>query len=787
MGLSSRSFEIDRFTKKSREIIRGAVSCAGGLGHTYIGSEHILLSILEEGTSTANAILLRHGVIFEDIHDEMDRIIGKGTPCRLSQNDFTPTAISIFNDACRLCDKSGGKQVGSEFILASLLRQSSSCAVTMLRELNVNLNNIYYDCVASDSGILIEQNYVRLKNLEKFGRELTRKNVCEGFDPVIAREKEMARIMEILCRRTKNNPCLVGEAGVGKTAIIEGLAVRIMQGKVPDILANKRIFSLDLTLLLAGAKYRGDFEERLKNCMIDAESAGNVILFIDELHNIMGAGAAEGAIDAANILKPQLARGKIQIIGATTFEEYRKNIEKDSAMERRFQVVKVDEPTAQQTVDIIKGLCKKYEAHHKITIPDVVIAKTVELADHYIPDRYFPDKAIDILDEACACAKISNPNRTSDKKHISKAFNDYVSGKIPRDEYINAITKRSKAEPALLAEKHVCSVVSRWTGIPCENLDADEAKLLLNLESTLEREIFGQSNAIKSLCNAIRRCRTGLKDSNRPMGSFIFLGRSGVGKSQLAKSLAKALFQRDDALIRIDMSEYMERHNASKLIGAPPGYVGYENGGVLTEQVRKKPYSVLLLDEIEKAHPDVFNILLQALEDGFVTDSLGKKVSFSNLIIIMTSNAGSKELSLNRSVGFESFKDNRQAKNDMLKELRRLLSPEFLSRIDQTIVFNPLGNDELVMIAMSELTQLSKRLKKLGYDFRFKEETAKLLCEKYMSDDSGARVIRKAVEQDIQNLISDRILDGVDKNVPMVLEVNDSGDFLIKEHIPNNC
>ncbi|MDO5125169.1 MAG: ATP-dependent Clp protease ATP-binding subunit [Ruminococcus sp.] len=783
MGLTNRSFEIDRFTKKGREIIRGAVTCAGNWGHTYIGSEHILLSILQDGNSTASSILLKHGIVLEDVQQQVISIIGKGTPCKLTQNDFTPTALSIFRNACDLCVKNGGKQVGSEYILASMLHQSSSCAVTILRELSVNINEIYKNCTSSDSNVFLEQNYIRLKNLERFGRELTRKNICESFDPVIARESETERIMEILCRRTKNNPCLIGEAGVGKTAIVEGLATKILQGKVPDILSSKRIFSLDITLLLAGAKYRGDFEERLKSCMDEAENAGNVILFIDEIHNIMGAGAAEGAIDAANILKPQLARGKIQIIGATTFEEYRRNIEKDSAMERRFQTVKIEEPDSHDTIEIIKGIRSKYEEHHKMKIPENVIIRTVELAKRYIPDRFFPDKAIDILDEACACAKINDTSSHADKNHISKVFNDYVSGRINREKYITEITRRSNCDAVALTEKHVCSVVSKWTGIPCETFDTDEAKQLRGLEAVLEKSVFGQSEAIKALCCAIRRCRTGLKESNRPMGSFIFLGTSGVGKSELAKALAKALFHRDDALIRIDMSEYMERHNASKLIGAPPGYVGYESGGVLTEQIRKKPYCVLLLDEIEKAHPDVFAILLQALEEGFVTDSLGKKVSFSNLIIIMTSNAGAKQLSLRKSVGFgnggDGYDQREHAKNEMLTELKKFLSPEFLSRIDETIVFNRLGKAELYEIAQSELKNLKERLQKLGYEFDFDDAASKALADRCECNESGAREIRKVAQQNIQNLVSDRILDGIPKDVPMVLSVTENGEFVI--------
>lgn len=783
MGINNRSFEIDKFTKKGRDIIRGAVSCAGSWGHTYIGSEHILLSIMEEGTSTAYSILTKHGVMTEDIHDQMMQIIGKGTPCRLTQNDFTPTALKILKGACSFCESCGGKLTGSEYILAVLIKQSGCCAATMLRELDINLNRIYSDCTLSDSDMLIEQTYVRMKNLEKFGRELTRKNVCESFDPVVERDEEINRIMEILCRRTKNNPCLIGEAGVGKTAIIEGLAVRMLQGKVPEMLSSKRIFALDLTLLLAGAKYRGDFEERLKHCMDEAENSGNIILFIDEIHNIMGAGAAEGAIDAANILKPQLARGKIQIIGATTFDEYRQNIEKDSAMERRFQTVKIEEPTAESTVAILKGLKSKYESHHKITIPEEAITKIVELAERYITDRFFPDKAIDILDEACAFAKITSADLNTTRNYISQIFNDYISGKISREAYISAITKRNSPQSVTLSNHHICSVVAKWTGIPCDEIGGDEISRLKGLEQVLEKDVIGQSQAVKALSCAIRRCRTGLKDDKRPLGSFIFLGSSGVGKSQLAKSLAKALFHREDALIRLDMSEYMERHNASKLIGAPPGYVGYESGGLLTEQVRKKPYSVLLLDEIEKAHPDVFNMLLQALEEGFVTDSQGKKVSFSNLIIIMTSNAGIKNTVAKNPMGFESQNSEshfEQIKKDMKKELKQFLSPEFLSRVDEIIVFNQLGKTELGEIADLELADLQNRLCKLGYKLEFNSEISSHLAEKCLGKNGGAREVRRLVEQDIKNLISDKILSGQDKSESMIIELSDNGEFFVQ-------
>ena len=590
------------------------------------------------------------------------------------------------------------------------------------------------------------------------------------FDPCIDREAETERIMEILCRRTKNNPCLVGEAGVGKTAVVEGLARKIMLGEVPSALSSKRIFSLDITALLAGAKYRGDFEERLKSCMDEAAKAGNVILFIDELHNIIGAGAAEGAIDAANILKPQLARGGLQLIGATTFEEYRKNIEKDSAMERRFQKVKIDEPDQSQTCRILSGLIDKYEQHHSVDISPDLIPYAVKLAARYVTDRFFPDKAIDILDEACACAVIEQSENNTGEK-ISDAFNDYVKGKLTRDEYLTAITEcRPKRIP--LEKRHIDSVISSLTGINCADIGQDEAARLTGLEDRLSESV-GQQTAIKSLCSAVRRCRAGLNGSDRPMGSFIFLGSTGVGKSQLAKDFAKTLFGRDNAIVKLDMSEYMERHSVSKLIGSPPGYVGFDEGGRLTEQIRRKPYCVLLLDEIEKAHPDIYNLLLQILEDGCLTDSAGRTVSFSNVLIIMTSNIGVKKLAETKTVGFSNSKSNGEAKKKaMLSELKSFMSPELLGRIDEVIVFNDLTLSDMENITRLEISALEKRLSELGCTLACQPEVYPFIAKQALSKSGSAREIRHIITALIENRISDMLISSACRDFSVCVSEN---------------
>ncbi len=779
---ANKYFDMDKFTKKAKDVIRASSACAGKWGHTYIGSEHLLLSILEEGNSTACAVLTKHKVTSSAVAEQLMQIVGKGAPCRLSQGDFTPTALNILKGACTLSESFGEKSAGTEYILALILRQSNACAVRILRNLGCNLTRMYADCTSAENRrtVFMEQNFPRLKHLDRFGRELTSKSQCESFDPVIARETETRRIMEILCRRTKNNPCLVGEAGVGKTAIVEGLAMKILSGEAPEPLAKKRIYALDLTLLLAGAKYRGDFEERLKSCIDEAVSAGNVILFIDEIHNIMGAGAAEGAIDAANILKPGLARGSVRIIGATTFEEYRRTLEKDSAMDRRFQLVKIEAPTPKDAEKILCGIKDRYEEHHRVRISNSVITRIVELADRYIPEKFFPDKAIDILDEACARCSLENSEQSPDRD-LSEVFNDYVMGKISREQYLNAITDIHQQEFSILTPRFAEEVVSMRTGIPCSSLSKGEATRLQAMETALSQAVVGQEEAIEKLCASVRRCRSGLKDDRRPRGIFVFLGSSGVGKSLLAKTLAENLFGRTDALIKIDMSEYMERHSVSKLIGAPPGYVGWENGGILTEQVRRRPYCVVLLDEIEKAHPDIFNLLLQIAEDGTLTDSTGRSVSFSNAFIIMTSNIGVKQLDEQTAIGFSSEKhrDYGNVKRYLLSQLEKFLSPELLGRIDEAIVFRKLEQPQLEQIAVKELNRLKSRLSALGYQLEASPTTAEFLARSCNGNSYGAREIRKKISCEIEPLISDLLISGAEEGEKFYLS-EQGGKFSVK-------
>ena len=755
--------ETDCFTKEGLRLIRLGVSLAGGMGHTYVGTEHLLLAAASLDRSAASAVLMRYGVLPAMVEREIVRSIGKGTACRVGIADMTVNAKSAVESAVRTAKICSESKAGTEYILGALAANRYCSAYRILSACGAKPELVCRECTAAELPAKSSAaQSIKLKALEKFGSELTKQRACVDFDPVLCREDEMQRIMEILCRRTKNNPCLVGEAGVGKTAVVEGLAVKIMKGEVPDMLADKRIFALDLTLLLAGAKYRGDFEERLKDCLCEAEKAGNCILFIDELHNIMGAGAAEGAIDAANILKPQLARRGLQLIGATTFDEYHKTVEKDSAMERRFQKVIIPEPTEQQTCEILFGLKKRYEQHHGVTISDEVIRHAVGLAKRCVTGRFFPDKAIDILDEACACTVISSKGRDSASADCT-AFDDYISGRIGREDYLALVTRRSpKSKPAVTSAQ-VEDVVSRQTGIDCRALMQSDSRRLQELEKTLSARVIGQQKAVTALCSALKRCRAGLKSSTRPIGSFVFLGSTGVGKSLLAKQLARQYFSRDDALIRLDMSEYMERHSVSRLIGSPPGYVGCEQGGLLTEQVRNKPYCVLLLDEIEKAHPDVFNLLLQILEEGSLTDTSGRTVSFANVLLIMTSNIGVKALSEKKTVGFAqqgSAQLDDEMKRSLSGELKRFMSPELLGRIDEVIVFDRLGEKSLEKIAVIELDRLAKRLSALGYAFGYSAAAARLAARKVSAEGGSARDVRKLISTRIQDLLSEKMLSG---------------------------
>ncbi len=770
--MNAEWLENNSFTKEAVKLVRLAVSLAGGLGHTYVGTEHLLLASASLDRSAASAVLMRYGIVPSMVEREIIKSVGKGTPCRTGLSDLTVNArgaVESSQKTARLC---GETKTGTEYILGAMAANRFCSAYRLMGACGVKPELICRECTAADIAAKTAGGGVKLKALEKFGRELTKQRTAAEFDPVICRDSEMRRIMEILCRRTKNNPCLVGEAGVGKTAVVEGLAVRIMNGDVPDMLCSKRIFALDLTLLLAGAKYRGDFEERLKDCLAEAEKAGNVILFIDELHNIMGAGAAEGAIDAANILKPQLARRGLQLIGATTFEEYKKTIEKDSAMDRRFQKVIISEPTAEQTCEILGGLKKRYEQHHGVQIPDGVIQHAVGLAKRYVTGRFFPDKAIDILDEACACTVLSEKARSARGADCT-AFDDYVSGRISRERYLALVTGTLRQKPEVTREQ-VESVVSDLTGIDCRALAKSDTARLAELEKNLRERVIGQDAAITSLCRAVRRCRAGLKSSERPIGSFVFLGHTGVGKSLLAKELAREFFCREDAVIRLDMSEYMERHSVSRLIGSPPGYVGCEQGGQLTEQVKNKPYCVLLLDEIEKAHPDIFNILLQILEEGSLTDTAGRTVSFANVLVIMTSNVGVKAFCEKKTVGFaQDGRRGEEMKKVVTGELKKFMSPELLGRIDEVIVFSQLDEKSLERIACIELDGLAGRMAQLGYDFGYSKAAARAAARQVCAQNGSARDVRKLVCGRIEDLISDKMLEGCGKK--LYLECAGSG------------
>lgn len=785
-------YRFNSFTQKANDVLNLAIKAAENFGHTYIGSEHILIGILKENTSYGAELMTEKGVTLEKVEELIKESTGVGNPTALSPNDFTPTAKRVLEVSFQLARGMRNSFVGTEHLLLALLREGDSGAVKLLNACGVDAEGfteeLVNDLAKPDAEFRGAKSGRKGKSstptLDEFGTDLTEKARNGGIDPVIGREKEIERVIQILSRRTKNNPCLIGEPGVGKTAIAEGLALKIVKDEVPELLAGKKIVALDLTSMVAGTKYRGDFEERIKKAMDEVKNAKNVILFIDEVHTLIGAGAAEGAVDAANILKPALARGEIQVIGATTIDEYRKNIEKDAALERRFQSVMVGEPTEEETVEILKGLRDKYEAHHKVKISDEAIETAVKMSSRYIADRFLPDKAIDLIDEAASRVRLKAftvpPNLKSMEQEIKRLQQEKSSAVKSQDfETAAKIRDKEKELQTLLDEEKdkwknrsgkdikevttedIANVVSSWSGIPVTQLTEEESERLLNMEKILHERIVGQDKAVSAVAKAIRRGRVGIKNPNRPLGSFIFLGPTGVGKTELCKSLAEAMFGSEDAIIKLDMSEYMEKHTVSKLIGSPPGYVGFEEGGQLTEKIRRKPYSVVLFDEIEKAHPDVFNMLLQILEDGVLTDSKGRKVSFKNAVIIMTSNVGASKITNNKNaLGFgEGGDENKNIEDLVMEDLKKTFKPEFLNRIDEIIVFNRLEKEDIKEIAKRMLRTLTKRLDEMDIKLSFTDEAISAIADAGFDNVYGARPLRRAIQQKIEDPLSELMLE----------------------------
>lgn len=778
----NNNFEM--FTRRAVNSIETAIEAASQMGHTYVGTEHIILGFVQEGGNVAASVLKSNNITLNDIYDQMILFIGKGEKTHLTYDNFTPALRRIFNGAVSAAESAGTKLVGTEHIFMTLLKEPGCGAMSFLRAMGANPVKLYNDCAGAYTGEMPREvlkynqpDRKQIPTLYKYGKSLTEEALERKYDPLIGREKEIERVLQILARRNKNNPCLIGEAGVGKTAIVEGLAQIFVSGKVPDELKNKNIFSLDLTAMLAGAKYRGDFEERIKNCIDEVISVGNVILFIDEIHSIVGAGAAEGAIDAANIIKPQLARGEIQIIGATTIEEYRKNIEKDSALERRFQPVMVSEPDENQTFNILRGLREKYENYHNVIISDEIIKSAVSLSVRYINDRFLPDKAIDIIDEAASKAKIRRVrNEVSKEKNDIIQMTDEVITLESLEKAFKKKSKNSSSCPVRITVDDTSAVVSEWTGIPVNSISKDEETRLLNLESNLRKKVIGQEKAVSAVAKAIRRSRTGLKEPNKPIGSFIFMGPTGVGKTELSKAAAEFIFDSERNLIKVDMSEYMEKHSVSKLIGAPPGYAGFDESGILTDKIRRKPYCVLLFDEIEKAHPDVLNILLQILEDGVLTDSRGRKTSFKNTLIILTSNIGSEYMSESVRLGFGDNSSS-DVSSKVKSELKKQLKPELINRLDEIVVFKPLEKCNLNAIAVKLLNELKERAEKIGIKLNFDSNVPDELINESEVKKYGARYIKRSVSEKIENLISQQLLEGHINKGEDIEVIFDEGEF----------
>ncbi|MEV2280914.1 ATP-dependent protease ATP-binding subunit ClpC [Paenibacillus larvae] len=802
-----------RFTERAQKVLSLSQEEALRLGHNNIGTEHILLGLIREGEGIAAKALVALGLSLEKIQDEVESLIGRGQE-QLTNPAYTPRAKKVIELSMDEARKLGHTYVGTEHILLGLIREGEGVAARVLNNLGISLNKARQqvlqllgssEVTSSSSGA---GNHANTPTLDSLARDLTAIAREGNLDPVIGRSKEIERVIQVLSRRTKNNPVLIGEPGVGKTAIAEGLAQRIINNEIPETLKNKRVMTLDMGSVVAGTKYRGEFEDRLKKIMDEIRQAGNIVLFIDELHTLIGAGGAEGAIDASNILKPALARGELQCIGATTLDEYRKYIEKDAALERRFQPITVDQPSVEDAIQILHGLRDRYEAHHRVKITDESIEEAVKLSDRYITDRFLPDKAIDLIDEASSKVRLRSytvPPSLKELEHKLEEIRREKDSAVQSQEFEKAASLRDteqKLREELESTKNewkqkqgsmdtevtaedIAEVVASWTGIPVRKLAEEETERLLKMESILHSRVIGQEEAVKAVSRAIRRARAGLKDPKRPMGSFIFLGPTGVGKTELARALAESLFGDENAVIRIDMSEYMEKHSTSRLVGAPPGYVGYEEGGQLTEKVRRKPYSVVLLDEIEKAHPEVFNILLQVLEDGRLTDSKGRTVDFRNTLIIMTSNVGAETIKKSSTLGFtvvaDAEKDYNYMKDKVMDELKKSFRPEFLNRIDEIIVFHSLDEKHIAQIVTLMAEDLRKRLKEQDVDFGLTDRAVKFLAKEGFDPTYGARPLRRAIQKHIEDRLSEELLKG-NINKGDSLTIDEQGGELVVLH-----
>jgi ATP-dependent Clp protease ATP-binding subunit ClpC len=807
-----------RFTEKAEKALNLAQESAMEMGHGYVGTEHLLLGLVKEATGVAARVLQSQGVTEDKVMKEIEELIGRGEGAAQQPLGFTPRTKKVLELSLKEARRMSHNYIGTEHLLLGVMREGESVAVRILMDLGVDpqklMNEIAKMLNEEAPGAAGEprntSSYSNTPTLNQFGRDLTEMAREAKFDPIIGRDKEIERVIQILSRRTKNNPCLIGEPGVGKTAIAEGLAQKIVEGNIPETLRDKRVVTLDLASMVAGAKYRGEFEERLKKAIDEIRKAGNVIIFIDEMHTIIGAGAAEGAIDASNILKPSLARGEIQVIGATTINEYRKYVEKDAALERRFQPITVGEPSKEEALEILKGVRDKYEAHHRVKITDGALEAAVKMSDRYITDRFLPDKAIDLIDEAGSKVRLKSftappdiKKREENIERLSKEKEDAIrcqefekaAGIRDQEQKLKSELEKMKSEwhqknqtrTDTVTEDEIADIVASWTGIPVKRLAEEESERLMKMEEVLHERVIGQDEAVKAVSRAIRRGRVGLKDPKRPIGSFIFLGPTGVGKTELSKALAEAMFGVENAIIRIDMSEYMEKFTVSRLVGSPPGYVGYEEGGQLTERVRRKPYSVLLFDEIEKAHPDVFNILLQILDDGRLTDSQGRVVDFRNTVIIMTSNIGGRMITEPKRLGFLANDDKSSSyenmKSNVMGELKKTFRPEFLNRVDEVIVFHPLDEENIKSIVGIMLEVLAKRLKQNEIIIEISDEVKSYIAKKGYDPVFGARPLRRSIQSMIEDKLAESMLEGKVKTGDTVL-VELSGEnieFKVKE------